>query len=116
MLESVGLVFAVAAFASGTNSQITFTTEATASPTKQVVPLDPNNPVIGTITINEDTPLLAAADPKAEVVQDLKAGDRAFQIEHDENGFFPVKLASDEKVVGYVDKDKATIICPVQCG
>jgi len=27
-----------------------------------------------------------------------------------------VKLASDEKVVGYVDKSNAVIICPVQCG
>ena len=70
----------------------------------------------GPATITEDTPLLAAPDPSADVVQQLKKGDRVFQIEHDDNGFYPVKLATDDKVVGYVDKDKASIICPVQCG
>jgi len=113
----VGVVFAVAAFASGTNKQnFNFTTEATATKTAQVVPLDPNNPVIGTATITKDTPLLAAADPSAEVILQLQEGERVFQIEHDEKGFYPVKLASDEKVVGYVDKSNAVIICPVQCG
>jgi hypothetical protein len=114
----VGLVFAVAAFASGTNNNnFNFgTTEPTA--TKSVIenPLDPNNPVVGTASITKDTPLLKEADASSEVVQELKKNDRVFQIGHDTKGFYPVKLATDEKVVGYVNKDDASIICPVQCG
>ena len=117
ILVIVGIVFGIAAFTSGTNNEITFGTPST-TPSKTVeASIDPATAdVIGTATITKDTPLLKDSDASSEVVQDLKKDTRVFQIGHDENGFYFVKLAEDDKVFGWVDKSNAVIICPVQCG
>jgi len=114
----LGVVIAVAAFTStgsdvgdlnGLNSPT-----ASPSPTKSLPP--DKLPVIGTATITKDTPLLKEPKAGADVVQQLKKNDRVYQIGHDENGFYFVKLSTDQKVFGWVDKNNASIICPVQCG
>jgi len=114
----LGIVIAVAAFTStgsdvGNLGNLNSPT-TTPSPTKSV----PNDqlPVIGTATITKDTPLLKDPKADADVIQQLKKDDRVFQVGHDENGFYFVKLAKDDKVFGWVDKSNASIICPVQCG
>jgi hypothetical protein len=110
-----GIVFAVAVFASQKQQDITFgTTKPTVTASKSIDPA--TAAVIGTITINEDTQLLKEPKAGSEVVQELKKDDRVYQIGHDEEGFFLVRLASDEKVFGYMDKNAGTTICPVQCG
>jgi len=116
VLVIAGVVVAIAAFASGDNKEILF--DKSPTPTKTVeASIDPATAeVIGTATITKDTPLLKEPDASSEVVQDLKKDTRVFQIGHDQNGFYFVKLAEDEKVSGYVDKNNAVIICPVQCG
>jgi hypothetical protein len=110
------VVFGVAAFTKGTNEFDFTTTEPSKTATVEQS-IDPATAdVIGTATITKDTPLLTDPDASSEVVQELKKDDRVFQIGHDKNGFYFVKLATDDKVFGWVDKSNAAIICPVQCG
>src|SRR5204863_2901860 len=105
LLVIAGVVLAIAAFASGDNKDIIFGKSPTATKTAEAS-IDPATAeVIGTATITKDTPLLKEPDGSSEVVQDLKKDTRVFQIGHDENGFYFVKLAEDEKVFGYVDKN-----------
>ena len=72
--------------------------------------------MIGTGTILKATDMLQ--DPKAgsKVVHKLKKDDRVYQIGHDQNGFYQMKLSTDQTVFGWVDKSDVNIICPVQCG
>lgn len=118
---SIGLivliVFAVAAFTSTSGTgPLDLGNSATPSvaPSKSIDPV--NATVIGTATIIKDSPLLQDPKAGATVVQQLKKGDRVYQIAHDENGFYEVRLSTDDKVFGWVNKDDATIICPVKCG
>ena len=110
-----GIIFAVAAFASQGAEEIDFgTTKPTVTASKSIDPLTAE--VIGTIVISEPTDLLAEPKAGAEVVQSLKKDDRVYQVGHDEGGFYQVRLAADETVTGFVDKNAGVTICPVQCG
>jgi hypothetical protein len=119
---SIGLivliVIGVAAFASsgaGNNETLN-----NLSPTPSAAPsvsLNPETaPVIGTATVLKPTDLLK--DPKAgsAVVQKLKKDDRVYQFGHDTNGFYEVRLSTNQKIYGWVDKNDVNVICPVQCG
>jgi hypothetical protein len=117
---SIGLivliVFGVVAFTSTSGGGVLNFGSPTPSPSPSKSVSADKATVIGTATITKDTPLLQ--DPKADatVVQQLKKGDRVYQIAHDENGYYEVRLSTDQTVFGWVDKSNATIICPVQCG
>jgi hypothetical protein len=112
----VALVIGVAAFASTGSSTnlVNVTTAPTASPTVSVNPL--KAPVIGTGTVVKATDMLAEPKAGSKVVVKLKKDDRVYQIGHDQNGFYQMKLSTDQTVFGWVDKNDVNIICPVQCG
>jgi hypothetical protein len=114
----VGVVYGIIAFTNVSTTVGTNFDTASATPTATVATsIDPASAtVVGTATLSEDSPLLKEPKADAEVVQQLKKDSRVFLISHDTNGFYLVKLADDEKVVGYVDKNVANVICPVQCG
>jgi hypothetical protein len=112
----VGAVFAVAAFASSSTENIDFGPSATptVTATKSIDP--PTADVIGTITVTKTTSLYEKPDASSTVVQKLKKDTRVYQVGHDENGFYQVRLSTDAKVFGWMDKSFANVICPVQCG
>ncbi len=113
----VVLVVGVAAFASsgsGTTIVNNLSPTPAASATASIDPL--KAPVIGTATVLKPTDLLEEPKAGSKVVSNLKKDDRVYQIGHDENGYYQVKLSTDQTVFGWVDKNDVNVICPVQCG
>jgi hypothetical protein len=113
----VVIVVGVAAFASsgaGNNNNLNITTAPTVTASASINPVTAD--VIGTGTVLKPTDILEEPKDGSKVVHKLKKDDRVYQVGHDQNGFYQVRLSTDAKVYGWVDKNDINIICPVQCG
>jgi hypothetical protein len=113
----VGVVVGIIAFTS-TSATVGIDFGPSNTPSATVATsIDPKTAeVVGTEILQEATPLLESPDDGAAVVQQLAKGDRLYRISKDTHGFYFVKSAKDDNVVGWVAKSTVTEICPLQCG